>query len=82
MQKIARKKPEASKSDSLRLRVVELKKHFKANADYTTLYDYEFGTQSDKVKAKIRAVWNLVQVDEQITANLEAIAVKVELSKK
>lgn len=63
--------------DSLRLRVATLKIGFKKGFDYTTLYQYEFGTQSFEQLHKIRMVWNLREVDEVITVNLERLSKKL-----
>lgn len=65
-----------SSTDNLRLRVANLKTTFRKGADYIPLYIYEFGEQTEKQVARIRAVWNLRETDEDITKNLEKIAKK------
>lgn len=68
------KKVTVSRQDELRMRVIKLKAQFPKGFDYTPLYQYEFGGQSADQLNKIRAVWNLRDADEAITANLEKIA--------
>lgn len=71
------KMKKVAEKDNLRLRVAQLKTRFKKGADYTAIYQYEFGTQSEEQLNKIRMVWNLRQVDKEITENLEKIAKKI-----
>lgn len=66
------------KEDQLRMRVAQAKAQIGRGKDYTTLYIYEFGEQTKKQLDRIRNVWNLRAVDETITANLEAIAGKMD----
>lgn len=61
-------------ADGLRLRIIEVKKRFGKRINYTLLYEYEFGKQPKEVIDRIRAVWNLREVDETVTKNLEKIA--------
>lgn len=67
-------------SDELRIRIISLKKKFPKGFDYTPLYQYEFGSQAPETLNKIRAVWNLREVDEAITLNLEKIAENIKAS--
>lgn len=74
MTKTPSKKPT---NDELRLRVIEAKKALGGEdkrINYTQLYEYTFGPQNTKLLNKIRAVWNLREVDEEITKQLEEIA--------
>ncbi|MCE3278002.1 MAG: hypothetical protein K0S44_193 [Bacteroidetes bacterium] len=60
----------------LRLKISRLKEGVKGRIDYTTLYEYEYGKQPADVINKIRMVWNLRDVDAEITARLEKIIKK------
>lgn len=75
-QNSAIKSPKIPAADKLRIRVATLKTAFKKRCDYTALYIYEFGPQTEKQLMKIRAVWCLQRTDEEITKNLETIAKK------
>jgi hypothetical protein len=61
-------------SDSLRMRILKVKTLIPKGFDYTPVYIYEFGKQTDEELNKIRMVWNLRATDEKITRNLEIIA--------
>ena len=73
MNKTAKLKPK----DSLKFRVGVVKSVFPPGLDYTPLYQYEFGLQSESDLEKIRNVWNMRATDEQITENLEKLVKKV-----
>lgn len=70
--KVAKKS--ISEGDSLRMRIIAVKSKFPKGFDYTPIYQYEFGIQSTEQLQKIRAVWNLREIDPTITSNLEKIA--------
>ncbi len=63
-----------SADDALRMRILKVKSKIPKGFDYTTLYIYQFGHQSDQTLNTIRMVWNLRTVDETITKRLEKIA--------
>lgn len=67
-----------SKNDALRLRVIEVKTVLKKVRNYTILYEYEFGKLTKKQLEKVRAVYNLREVDESVTKNLETIAKQIQ----
>jgi hypothetical protein len=71
------KKSKINQNDALRMRVITLKSKFPSRYDYTPIYEYVFGKQTKKELDRIRAVWNLREVDKKITENLETISLNL-----
>lgn len=72
-----KKKKEIREDDDLRLRISQLRAKMPKRFYYNTIYEYEFGPQTEEHLALVGLVWNLRATDKKITERLESICKKI-----
>lgn len=66
--------------DCLRLRILQIRAQLPKGINYTPFYEQMFGEQKKDILHKIRMVWSLREVNEEITKNLEKMVEQIKIS--